>query len=115
MTLDDKIKELFESVAPTTGSWNEADEHCIVYNYTILGADYGDDEPGAFVASIQLHLLAPIGVNLTAERKMIIRKLMRDLGTTTPMITDASDLKYQHFVFECQKLLSVEEVVDGEV
>lgn len=117
MTLDNKIEELFDEVAPVTSEWNESDEHCIVYEYTVSPGIYGDDIPELYIASGKLHLFAPVGVNITDEKRQISAKL--DAPDGFMMFTgmdDASDLSYQHIVYDFQALVSAEEVdLGGEI
>lgn len=75
-----------------------------VYNYAddVL-ADSGDDEPQAYVASMQIHYICPLQRSYS-DMKRRIRKALVDAGFTAPEVTDASDTadRTRHLVFECE-------------
>ena len=75
-----------------------------VYNYAddIL-ADAGDDDPQAYVASMQIHYICPLQQSYS-DMKRRIRKALIDAGFTPPEVTDASDTadRTRHLVFECE-------------
>lgn len=73
----------------------------LVYNYTEIPADYGDDDAQHYINLVQIHLYAPHGVNTVATRREISTRLM-SAGFTRPIITPASDKDGQHYVFECE-------------
>lgn len=116
MNLGKRIEECMGQIAPVTPAWNEADEHCIVYKYDLRGDGFGDDEPTFAVANLELHLYAPVGMDIEAEKLKIWEILPDELDTTMPVISDSSTLSYQHYVFICQVLLPLEELMnDGEL
>lgn len=67
--------------------------------------DFGDDEPGADIWNIQLHLFAPFELDTTRLRRQI-KTAIRAAGFTAPSMVDASeavrvaDGTEQHLVFE---------------
>lgn len=72
-----------------------------VFNYSTFGVGYADDEPTGEVSVIQVHLFAPLAMNLTR----LIRRTKAALhgaGFTWPETTNASDDKSRHIVFEFQ-------------
>lgn len=74
--------------------------------------DFGNDEPGHDIVSVQLHLFAPFTRNTTKLRKQI-RKALHAAGFTYPRTIDASetvrssDGTEQHIVFECEDVEGV--------
>lgn len=79
----------------------------IVFNYTLIPADFGDDDAGHYRALVQVHLYAPHEKNTVSLRKEISRRLVA-AGFTRPSITPASDAKGQHYAFECEDIEAVE-------
>jgi len=77
-----------------------AEETYITYNYFTTPDDFGDDEPGHEVYSVQVHLFCPPGVNSLATRRKI-KKALKAADFTYPRYTDATDLDGQHHIFEC--------------
>lgn len=77
----------------------------LTFNMISTPDDFGDDEPGADVWSVQLHLFAPFTSDTTTLRRQIKRALVT-AGFTAPTMTDASentrasDGTEQHIVFE---------------
>ena len=80
----------------------------IVFNYSMIPADFGDDDAGHYLALVQVHLYAPHEKNTVKLRREISRRLV-SAGFTRPSITPASDERGQHYVFECQDAEAVEE------
>ena len=73
----------------------------ITFNYNSNPDDFGDDEPGHEVFSIQVHLFCPPGVNSLSMRRDI-KKALDGAGFTWPSYVNASDKDGQHHVFECE-------------
>ena len=77
----------------------------MTFNMISTPDDFADDEPGADVWSVQLHLFAPFTNDTTTLRKQIKAALVT-AGFTAPTMTDASentrasDGTEQHIVFE---------------
>lgn len=80
----------------------------IVFNYSMIPADFGDDDAGHYLALVQVHLYAPHEKNTVKLRREISRRLV-SAGFTRPSITPASDERGQHYVFECESAEAVEE------
>lgn len=80
-------------------------ETYFVFNMFSTPDDFADDDAGAEVWFVQLHLFAPFTLDTTALRKQI-KAAIRDAGFTAPSMTDASapkrveDGTEQHLVFE---------------
>ena len=79
-----------------------AEVYC-VFNYTESPDVFGDDEPQAIRYLIQLHLYLPLG-QTPIRLKRQLRRAMLDAGLAVGDYTNASDLKGQHYVLECQTL-----------
>ena len=86
-------------------SYDGTAETYFTFNMFSTPADFGDDEPGAEVWTIQLHLFAPFVLDTTALRKQI-KAAIRAAGFTAPSMVDASEVvrvadgTEQHLVFE---------------
>lgn len=80
----------------------------LTFNMFSTPDDFGDDEPGAEVWSIQLHLFAPFTLDTTQLRKQIKRAIV-GAGFTAPTMVDASttarmdDGTETHLVFEFER------------
>ena len=77
------------------------------FNYTEIGADFGDDTANAVRYLLQLHWFLPSGVN-PIDKKKQIKKALLQMGGTYPEVFNASDQDGQHWIFEC-------EYADGDV
>lgn len=81
------------------------EETYLTFNMISTPDDFADDEPGADVWSVQLHLFAPFTNDTTTLRRQIKAALVA-AGFTAPKMTDASentrasDGTEQHIVFE---------------
>lgn len=84
------------------------DTEYIVFNYSMIPADFGDDDAGHYLALVQVHLYAPHEKNTVKLRRKISRRLVA-AGFTRPSVTPASDERGQHYVFECEDAETVEE------
>lgn len=85
----------------------------LTFNYSLLPTAHSDDAPKFWTALIQVHLFAPIGKNVLALRTKIPTLLVRaDLAW--PTVEDAGDERFQHFVFETEALIPLEEIEDGK-
>ena len=72
-----------------------------VFNYTSLGADFGDDEPGHERFLVQAHYYAPLTENVTGRIKAAKQALF-NAGFTWPEVTNADDNEGRHRVLECE-------------
>ena len=81
----------------------ESDEAPVyfVFNYSSLGVGYADDEPTGELSLIQVHLFAPLSMNITALKRRT-KAAIHAAGFTWPELTDASDEQGRHIVFEFQ-------------
>lgn len=114
MSLGKKIESVMGDIAPTTAYVNESDEHCMVYQYTVGGIQYGDDEPQEAVADIELHLFAPLDTDISTDIVQIQKRLVNEIDTTVPEISNEATLNFQHYVFQCQTCVSCEELMRVE-
>ena len=79
----------------------------ITFNYGSRGELFADGTPFSDVYLVQVHLMAPFGVNTVSTRKQIKQQLF-DAGFTWPTETDAGssvrakERSGQHIIFECQ-------------
>jgi len=76
-------------------------ERYYVFNYTTIGTDFADDEPGHERYLIQVHLFAPPKENVTRRVKQT-KKALLAAGFTWPKTVNASDEESRHIVFECE-------------
>ena len=83
----------------------------IVYNYADNhGADFGDDEPGADLAEIQVHLYMPVADPVTHAKTNYmpdmrnVRELLFLGGFPYPAVNviREDETNYWHIVFECE-------------
>jgi len=86
---------------------NDAQETYITFNYFTTPDDYGDDEPGHEVYSVQVHYFCPSREN-SIETRNKIKKALKAAGFTHPSTTDATDADGQHHVIECMIAAGVE-------
>ena len=119
-SIDARLVAALSSIAPVWNSVKEdveedpADETetYFTFQYSTRGADYADDEPTAEIASVMLHLWAPLKQNMTGLIRQT-KAAVHEAGFTWPEKTDASDDKGRHIVFEFQDVTGVD--LDGEV
>jgi len=86
---------------------NDAQETYITFNYFTTPDDFGDDEPGHEVYSVQVHYFCPSGINSLDTRNKI-KNALKAAGFTHPSTTDATDADGQHHVIECMIAAGVE-------
>lgn len=84
------------------------------YTFSIgrSGDDFADDEPGAELCRVSVHLFAPLAGNLNKQIRQTKRALSA-AGFTWPSQTDATDATGQHYIFECETVEGIE--CDGEL
>lgn len=75
--------------------------YSIVYD---VAGDTGDDEPQAYVATVQIHYVCGSLNTSYASMKRQIRQALVAAGFTAPEVTDMSDTKdkIRRLVFECE-------------
>lgn len=98
-------------IPASPGIYNGKADKYIVYNHALLrGDNFGDDEPGADVAEVQVHLYMPYE-NPQTHGKINYRDDLDTLrhalfghGFTYPEVTvlREEDVKKWHIVFECE-------------
>lgn len=102
MNVNETLKTMFSDLLPVAADTykGKATEY-IVFNYTAVPEDFGDDDAQHWRYLTQVHLYAPHEKNSLAYRREITRRLVAG-GFTRPTITPASDETGQHYVFECE-------------
>ena len=103
MSVDKKIRDaLLPLGLPVENSvYQGTAKEYFVFNYTSLGADFGDDEPGHERFLVQVHLFTPLSVNVTARVRAAKRALF-GAGFTWPDVENADDADGRHRVLECE-------------
>lgn len=104
MTVNEKIIEALSSVGvPVTPDFNGGGkQEYITFNFADDRAvEFGDDAPLFDVAYMQIHYFLPSEKNYR-ETKKRIRKLLFDAGFTFPDVTEVTEGKKRHLVFECE-------------
>ena len=101
MSIDSRIQTMLygieDTIAPNV--YDGAETEYLVYNYYSAGAIYAESRPRALVYSVMVHLYLPHGENPTAKKNSI-SEAIHAAGGTWPSVTNASDGKGQHYVFE---------------
>ena len=107
MNINQTLNSALDPRAPAEADANEGKkDDYITFNYDTIPTNYGDDEPEHERVSIQVHLYAPLGFDITAKRRAI-KKARASAGMTWPAYTNASDKDGQHHVFECETVQEV--------
>ena len=102
MSINETLRAVLEPIAPAEADAYEGKKAVyITFNYHSTPINYGDDEPEQERVSIQVHLYAPLGYDITAKRRAV-KKALASAGFTYPTYTNASDKDGQHHVFECE-------------
>ena len=102
MNVNELLTSTLGSLLPTAdGIYKGKATEYIVFNYTTLPEDFGDDDAAHYRYLVQVHLFAPVEKNTLAYRREITRRLVA-AGFTRPEIVPATDKTGQHFVFECE-------------
>ena len=96
-----------ETASPAAETYKGNDALYIVFNYSEIPDNFGDDDAGHYRVLVQVHLYAPPEENTVALRREIMRRLVA-ADFTRPSITPASDANGQHFIFECEDAEAVE-------
>ena len=110
MSVISDLRDLLE----TTGlpvrknKYSGSDHVYLTYNYTTLGADYGDNHALEERYLLQIHLIAPIDYN-TEALEALIKELLDDAGYPYPSTSNGSDdpATEQHIVFETEAVAGV--------
>lgn len=85
--------DVYRGKTPRWFTYNYADDY---------GTDFSDDNPGAVIVSVQVHLFLPINDDFINLKNKVRRSLFRQ-GFTFPEITvmTEDDEKLRHIIFEC--------------
>lgn len=102
MNVNETLKKMFSDLLPVAADTykGKATEY-IVFNYTAIPEDFGDDDAQHWRYLTQVHLYAPHEKNSLAYRREITRRLVAG-GFTRPTITPASDETGQHYVLNAR-------------
>lgn len=111
MTVDARIKAALEPFGDPVENvvYQSTEKQYYTFNYSTLGADYGDDAPGHERYLIQVHYFAPLNVNIT-QRVKETKRALAAAGFTYPETVNATDEDGRHIVFECETAGAAEEV-----
>lgn len=102
MNVNTLLVDTLDSLLPTAdGVYKGSATEYIVFNYTAIPADFGDDDAAHYRYLVQVHLYAPLEKNTREYRREISRRLV-EAGFTRPTVTPASDAHGQHYAFECE-------------
>lgn len=112
MSLNSRLKAALDALTPAVAAdtYKGPEATYIVFNYTEIPEDFGDDDAGHYRALVQVHLYAPTEKNTVNLRREITGHIVA-AGFTRPSITPASDATGQHYVFEFEGVEAVEEAV----
>lgn len=111
MSVNARLIEALRGLTPATpaaDTYKGREALYIVFNYTTVPSDFGDDDAGHYRVLVQVHLYAPHEKNTVELRRSITGRLV-SAGFTRPSITPASDANGQHYVFECEDAEAVSE------
>lgn len=86
-------------------------DECMVFTYSELPADSGDDYPEHERILLSVHLFCPIDRD-SVEIRRKIKACIAGAGYTYPSVADLSEETGQHWVFEFE---DAEAAVDGEL
>lgn len=103
MTVDERIKaalDVFDDPVENSVYQGKAAQY-YTFNYSTLGADFGDDAPQHERYLVQVHFFAPLNVNVTS-RVRETKGALFGAGFTWPETVNASDENGRHIVFECE-------------
>lgn len=102
MSVNEVLVNALESLLPTSADVYKGDAaEYIVFNYTTIPDDFGDDDAQYYRYLVQVHLFAPYEKNTLNYRRQITSRLVA-ADFTRPTITPAHDETRQHYVFECE-------------
>ena len=108
MSINETLRAALDPIAPAEADAYEGKKGVyIAFNYDTIPINYGDDDPEQERVSIQVHLYAPLGYDIT-EKRRAVKKAIASAGFTYPAYTNASDKDGQHHVFECETVEGLE-------
>ena len=107
MSINSILMDALGQIAPTEADAYQGNSAIyIIFWYSTIPVDYGDDFPSHEKHLVQVHLFAPLGENILEKRKEI-KTALYDAGGTWPSYTNTSDKEGQHHVFECEFVTEV--------
>ena len=83
--------------------YNGGEKKYFTFNYADeRGADYGDNQPGCILSSMQIHFFLPMKENCIKEKKEV-RKALFKAGFTYPVVIEITEEENstRHIVYEC--------------
>lgn len=81
--------------------YDGSEEKYFIFNYADeTGANFGDNEPGCILCSMQIHFFLPVSINHLSEKKKV-REALFAAGFTYPVVTELIENKVRHIVYEC--------------
>lgn len=96
MSINETLRAVLEPIAPAEADAYEGKKAVyITFNYHTTPINYGDDEPEQERVSVQVHLYAPLGYDITAKRRAV-KKALASAGFTYPTYTNASEIGRAH-------------------
>ena len=76
MSINETLRAVLEPIAPAEADAYEGKKAVyITFNYHTTPINYGDDEPEQERVSVQVHLYAPLGYDITAKRRAVKKAL----------------------------------------
>lgn len=78
------------------------------FNYELLPTQFADGRPLYWRALVQVHLFLPLEEDSVALRGMV-PGILAGAGFTWPEVVDATDGQSQHYVFETETIMKVED------
>jgi hypothetical protein len=102
MSINETLRAVLEPIAPAEADVYEGKKEVyITFNYGTNPDNFGDDEPEHERVSVQVHLYAPLGYDITKKRRAV-KKALASVSDTWPTYTNATDKDGQHHVFESE-------------
>ena len=99
------------SYPKSPGRYEGKETKYFTYNYAAdHGRDFGDDEPGCSLVTVQVHLFLPLKENFQTQKHLIRRNLFHE-GFSWPEVTvlEEDDTKMRHLIFECDYIEELED------
>lgn len=110
MNIEKQIVDTFSGLAECTpwssyiGSKDNRPARYLVFNYTELPQNFGDNDSPYVRYLIQLHYFCPLLENSRSVRRKIKNAIKTEEDFTPPQVADATDAEGQHFIFEFEAL-----------
>lgn len=110
MTLNERLRKALAPVGlpvlPDVDTRHR--ERCVTFNYELLPCQFADGRPLYDRALIQVHLFLPLKENGLRLRGRV-RAALAGAGFAWPEVVDATGAEGQHYVFETEIILKLEE------